>query len=415
MSIYTDQQIKDFIQQQGIADNPHAIYNFAQQYGVSPGDIDRVLGAQAGASDKWIASQGLKGLDGSAYGGTARSAAPVTDEQIRQFIAQQGIADNPHAIQAFAQQYGVSPAQVDSALGAKAGQSAAWQQAQGLSTAGGQPANPYAPGAGPGGMTLAPNPVGGYNTYTPPAATTQQATVPGAQQPNPYLPVTGSSTQPVAGGYNSYNGQSMPQGQPRQQTQGQAPQGGNPYLQGGGMAMDNPYTSWMADSIGQKLGQNLQRNILPGIRSAASQAGGLGGSRQGIAEGVAIGDTMSGYGQALAGLYSGQHNQDRQYGLASDALDLNVYNSNQDWMRKGQQDQIGFANQMLGWNQAGLNTATQAQQTPFNNWNQFVQPAVSIGGMGGQNTQNMQGNPYLGALGGAMTGYNLYNNWNKGS
>lgn len=304
--------------------------------------------------------------------------------------------------------------------GQAAAQPAATAQPFGGATAGapaqGPVANPYLTGGG-GGLTLAPNPEGGYNTYKPPAAaapTTQQTGVPGATQPNPYLPATGSSTQPMAGGgFNSYNGQSM------QGTQGQRPMGQtqNPYMQQGGggrgMGFDNPYTSWMADSIGQKLGQNLQRNLLPGIRSAASQAGGLGGSRQGIAEGVAIGDTMTGYGQALSGLYSGQYNQDRNYGLQSDALDLNVYNTNQNWMRQGQQDQIGLVDKMLGWNQGGLNTATQAADQRFNDWNKFVGPATQMGGLGGTNTQNMQGNPYLGALGGAMTGYNLYQNWGK--
>lgn len=168
MSAYTDDQIRQFIAEQGIADNPYAIYNYAKQYGVSSGDIDRVLGATPGQSDAWIASQGLKGVDGSAYGGTAVSNPDVTPQQIKQYIDTMGIADNPHAIKAFADQYGVSPAEVDTALGARPGQSAEW-----LQYAGYNPSANTAPAGGittarPDGLTLAPNPTGGYNTYTPP-------------------------------------------------------------------------------------------------------------------------------------------------------------------------------------------------------------------------------------------------------
>jgi hypothetical protein len=206
---------------------------------------------------------------------------------------------------------------------------------------------------------------------------------PGDYPGNPYLPnPTRSPYQPMAGG-------GMP---------------------AGGFSA-NPYTDWMASSIGGRLNQNLQRNLMPGIRNGAIAAGGLGGSRQGVAEGVAIGDTNRAYGDALAGLYSGQFNADRNYGLQSDALDLNVYNANQNWMNQGQQNQLGFLDRMLGWNSQGLNTATNAQNTPLNYYSQFTNLGTQLGGMGGTQSQNMQGNPWLGALGGALAGYDIYKNW----
>ena len=82
-------------------------------------------------------------------------------------------------------------------------------------------------------------------------------------------------------------------------------------------------------------------------------------------------------------------------------------------MNQGQQNQVGLINSMLGWNQQGLSTANQARQQPFNNWNQFVNPATSIAGLGGTNSQNMPGNQLLGAIGGAQLGNSLYTQYTK--
>ncbi|HMZ00660.1 MAG TPA: hypothetical protein PLU79_13495 [Burkholderiaceae bacterium] len=385
----TDQQIRDFIQAQGIGDNPFAIYNYAQKYDVSPGEIDSAMGYAPGTSDAWIRQQGLKGLNGTAYGGTARTKTPVTDAQVRAFIQQQGIADNPHAIQAFAGQYGVTPGQIDSAMGYSPGSATGWQQSAGLT------------GQVPAGVYSAPAPA-------PPAPT-------GAVG----LPQTQPAAQP--GGFPSMGTYAMPTTQNMPWASPGAPTTSAPSATSGwaqpqqpfSLPSYNPYTEWMADSIGQRMGQHLQRNLLPGIRSGAASAGGLGGSRQGIAEGIAIGDTMTGYGNALAGLYSGQFNADRNYGLANDAMDLNVYNANQNWMRQGQQDQLGLADRLLGWNQQyGVGNATQVQNTPLNYWQQFSNSAGQMAGLGGSQSQNLQGNPWLGALGGAMTAGNLWGQWN---
>ena len=374
--------------------------DFLRQHNVTPSDVAEALQA-TGRGDASTVSQFVAGnptLAGWASGAPATAAAApaaapaggYSAQQIKDYISSQGIGNDPGAIYRAAQQYGVGAGQIDGAMGYAPGTSASWVQQQGLA------ALPGAPGGGGGGMTLAPNPAGGYNTNQGVRPGTQQPGMPGlgAYPQNP----GGNPYQPMAGG-------SAPSGQ----------QGG-PLSWGGGaqspMPGANPYTAWMADTIGQRLGQNLQRNILPGIRSAASAAGGLGGSRQGIAEGIAIGDTMTGYGNTLAGLYSGQYNQDRNYGLQSDALDLNVYNANQNWMRQGQQDQLGLADRLLGWNQNyGVGNAGQVQNTPLNYFGQFTNMGAQLGGMGGSQSQNLQGNPYLGALGGAMTGANLWKAW----
>jgi len=334
-----------------------------------------------------------------------------TAQQIRDFIAQQGIGGDPGAIYHAARAYGITGRQLDEAMGWSPGTADGWVQQNGRNPLTSEITQPFQVSSPPAQQPLQQaNP---YLQQTAPqqAAQQQMPALPlssgVAQQPitqtqrpapNPYRPnPTGSATQPMSNPYLSQAGtQQVPQ---QQQTQQQ------------GDYRSNPATAWMADAMGQQIGQHLQRNILPGIRSAASAAGGLGGSRQGIAEGVAIGDAMTGYGNALANLYGTQYNADRGYGLQSDALDLNVYNANQGWARQGQQDQISLLGNLLGWNQNAIGNATTAQNTPMNYWQQFGNTGAQLGGLGGTNSQNMQGNPYLSAIGGAMTGYNLWKNW----
>ena len=363
---YTDQDIKGFIDQKGIGNNPYAMYNYAKQYGVAPGRIDQVMGYATGTSDKWIQQQGLQGLAGGAVGGTAPTSGNYSSDQIRQFITDKGISDNPQAMYAYAQQYGGQPGQVDQALGAQAGQSANWIQQQGL--------NPIlqAQSAQPAQQTGMP-PMGQYQ---------QNPTA------NPYMPMAGGG---------------MPMQQPMPQPQ--MPQQQQPTQQ----VQQNPYTQQIADRMTQQVTNNLTRNVLPNIRRGQVANGTLGSTRQGIAEGLAIGDTNDALSGALGNLYAGQFNADRNYGLSSDALDLSAYNANQNWMRQGQQDQLGLADRMLGWNQQyGVGNATQVQNAPMNYWQGFGNQASQFAGLGGQQTQNMQGNPYLGALGGALTGAQLW-------
>jgi hypothetical protein len=219
----------------------------------------------------------------------------------------------------------------------------------------------------------------------------------GGQQSNPYMP---------AGGQGSNYGNDPRMGGPGQWGM---PGTGNQNLNGlADYLFQNPSTMAMGNEVTRQVNNNLQRNILPGIRGGAMAAGGVGGSRQGVAEGLATGEAMRGLAGSLANLYGNQFQQDRNYGLQNDALDLSVYNTNQNWMRQGQLDQINGMGQILNNNQQGLQTATQAAQTPFTNWQRFVGPASQMAGLGGSQSQNLQGNPYLGAIGGYMAGQKLF-------
>ena len=121
-----------------------------------------------------------------------------------------------------------------------------------------------------------------------------------------------------------------------------------------------------------------------------------------------MGDAATAATNAMGNLAFQGYNADRNFGLANDAMDLNVYNANQNWMNQGAQNQLSALNTILGWNQNyGIGNATNVQNTPLNYWQQFANTGAQLGGLGGTSTQQLQGNPYLGALGGAMTGYQL--------
>ena len=295
-----------------------------------------------------------------------------TIDQMKQFINDKGIGSNPYAIYSYAtspeHQKNINLADLDAAVGGPVGTSSTWMMQQGLN-------NPWREPSAPPTMPSAGGP-------------------PPSRPQNPYsLNPTNSNTQPMAQ-------PQMPQTMPGSQSMpGYQP---------------NPYTRAMMGNITQAVTQNLNRNIFPGIRRGQVANGTLGSTRQGIAEGIAIGDTNQALANAATNLYGNQFNADRSYGLQSDALDLNVYNANQNWMRQGQQDQLGLMDRMLGWQNMGLQNATNVQNTPFNYWQGFVNPATQMAGLGGTQSQQMQGNPYLTGIGGAVTGMNLYNQFMKG-
>lgn len=193
------------------------------------------------------------------------------------------------------------------------------------------------------------------------------------------------------------------------------------YTQQPGM---NPYLQQAMDATSNNITQNWNNNVKPAIASQAMAAGGYGGSRQGVIESNSANDMNQGLSNALANLAFNGYNSGLQYdlGLMNNSLgfanlDRTINNDN-------------IANQMLGanlglnvWdrlmqnNQTGLNAGTNIQNTPLNYWQQFGQQANSIGqGYGTQTSSgSTQGNPMLGALGGAQLGSQIGNWWSGGS
>lgn len=107
--------------------------------------------------------------------------------------------------------------------------------------------------------------------------------------------------------------------------------------------------------------------------------------------------------------------QQRQLGQNQNQFDQNfdfqTWLANNNQQRLGTQDQLNFMDRLMNWQQQGVGAATNVQNTPLNYWQMFNGGAAQLGGMGGTNSQVNQGNPWLGAIGGAQVGGTLYNNW----
>lgn len=383
---YTPDQINQFLNSKGsAASDPWAMLAYAKQYNADPMKVAAARGIDPAQAQQWLTSaqQQLSG--------------PIADTR--------GLADsNPYMAYNLAQQRGYTGDQAASLYGKSSGDVSGWLGSTGLSLGGSpggtpplqvggkptqaanSPANPYAapsttgstPAAMPGG-----NGAVGVPDYmvSPPNPYTQQPR-------NPYMPAGG----PGSNGAND----------PRMSMGNQGFGGLTNYL------FQNPSTLAMGNEVARGVNDNLMRNIMPTIRGNAMGSGTVGGSRQGVAEGLATGESMKGLAGALANLYGNQFSQDRGYGLQSDALDFNIHRGNLSDMRQGQMDQLGFLNQMTNWGQQGVGVANQTRDRPFTDWQRFVGPASQMAGLGSQQTQNLQGNPYLGALGGYMTGSKMF-------
>lgn len=208
----------------------------------------------------------------------------------------------------------------------------------------------------------------------------------------------------------------QPYAQQTMQTQQMQPTARNPYMPQQAQpaqpmaGQQNPWLDQLFASIQDRATTNLRRNVLPQLGRDAVAAGRYGSGRQGIAEGIAMGDTQRAIADAQAQTGYNAYQFDKNYGLSSDALDLNVFNANQNWTNVGQQNQLNAMDRLLGWNQNyGLGNATNAQNTPMNYWQQFANTGSQLGGMGDTASKNLQGNPWLSAIGGGITGLQLYN------
>lgn len=225
----------------------------------------------------------------------------------------------------------------------------------------------------------------------------------------------------------------------------------------------NPYLQQMGDVLTQQMTGNFRNNVLPGVASGAMASGGFGGSRQGVIEANAMNDLNQQIGGALTNLYGQGYGQALNYDLgmrntansydlgmrnAANSYDLGLRNAANSYDLGLRNNQLGYGNLGLGYanldrninndnwannmqgaqfglnvwdrtmanNQTGINAGTNIQNTPMNYWNQFSQGANSIGQ--GYSTQtssgSTQGNPMLGALGGAQLGSQFSNWWSGG-
>lgn len=202
-------------------------------------------------------------------------------------------------------------------------------------------------------------------------------------------------TQPVStplfGGVGSDRAMSPTQFQPPS----------NPYLQGYSPGQNNPGWQPMVNSMNAQA-QASAGKMLNQIGRNAISNGAYGDARHGVAEGEAIGALNTNLGTNLAQMGFNQYNTDNNFDLAS-------WQANQNNMQTGAMNQINALDKLLNWNQTyGIGNTTATQNTPLNYWQQFANTGSQMGGLGGSQSQNMPGNPWLGALGGYQLGKSLF-------
>jgi len=196
--------------------------------------------------------------------------------------------------------------------------------------------------------------------------------------------------------------------------------GGGGGTSGTGYGAQNPYLLPMMQSITDQVTSNFNRNVMPQIGSQAMAAGGYGGSRQGVIEANAMRDMNQGLSNSLANLGLQDFNAQRGYDLGlrnSDlgyaGLDAQIAQNNFGNRLAGANFGLNLFNQGMANNQTGINAGTNIQNTPLNYASNFANQYNSIGQGYGTTTgsASQQGNPVLGALGGAQLGSRLGSMW----
>lgn len=215
----------------------------------------------------------------------------------------------------------------------------------------------------------------------------------------------------------------------------------------------NPYLQQQGNALTKGVTDNLQNRILPAISASSIANGNFGGSRQGVIEANALNDANGQIASGLANLYGngynnalqydlGRRGQDQSYnlgmgnlglgfqnsqnsydlGLRNNALgianqdyqyanlDRQIYNDNANRQLQGAQLGLQAYNQGQQNNQGAISAGTNMQNTPLNYWSQFSNGANAIGNGYGTTTgsSSNQGNPFLGALGGAQLGSQIF-------
>jgi hypothetical protein len=185
----------------------------------------------------------------------------------------------------------------------------------------------------------------------------------------------------------------------------------NPFLRGDYMNVEtNPYLQQAMQSAIRPVTQAFQENVLPQITTNFSVGtDAYDQSREGIARGVAT----RGYLDTVGDITSNMSNRAYETGLqGTQNMIGQVPNLSQAIMQPGQQMwNIGALLQGHDQNVAGApgmfdQMLQQRLEFPTNMFTQVGQ----IGRQGTQ-TSSASGNPYLGALGGAIIANRAYNMW----
>lgn len=442
-----------------------ALYNYARENNISNADVDTYMGYTPGSADAWVRQRdaanavthpntpapAYAGLSSTSFpSGIARayhewSAANGGDTPANQAAAQNYLSSlgiNQNTIEAAYNAYQAPVSSVRQAPVAPA------PQAQQPAPQGNSYTAPSTPAASPA-TTAARQPLyaglsNNSNANDIAAAYREWSgsnggdTTENQRAAEGYLSNLGIGSGAIRDAYTAYKGQQQPQ-QPQQQPQQPSQNLG---IGGSYNPQQNPYLGQMGRDIGSQMFDNWSRTQMPSIRSGAMAAGGFGGSRQGVVEANGMNDMNRQYGQALTSMYGNDWSQQQgrnlqqqglnnsyDLGLRSNELQNRSVNNSYDLGLRSSDlgfanldaniNQNNFGNQMQAANfgmgvyntlnnqtQSGINAGTNIQNTPLDYQKYFTNSANGVGSgySTGTTSQTNQGNPLLGALGGAQIG-----------
>lgn len=194
-----------------------------------------------------------------------------------------------------------------------------------------------------------------------------------------------------------------------------------------GEAAANRETGVSQFNVGTR-GNDLNRNLLGAFTGSGQGLQALGMDAN-LAQNLGIfnagaGNQNSmfnaGQGNAMNIFNTGQGNQmldnyrtrNQQQGQFDANLDRQIWNDNMGWMRTGNQDTMNWLGQLMGYQGQGVNAANQIQNMPLAILQALTSMGINLGNVGGTGTgttsQDMQGNPWLGLLGGLQFGNQIF-------
>ena len=372
-----------------------ALYNYARENNISNADVDTYMGYTPGSADAWVRQRdaGIAGLNNNS------SASDIASAYRKWSGANGGdTTENQRAAESYLQSLGIGSGAINDAYNAYKAPQPLYTGLNNNSSAS-DIASAYRKWSGANGGDTTDN---------------QRAA-------ESYLQSLGIGSGAINDAYNAYKAPQQPQQQPSQ----------NLGIGGSYNPQQNPYLGQMGRDIGSQMFDNWSRTQMPSIRSGAMAAGGFGGSRQGVVEANGMNDMNRQYGQALTSMYGNDWSQQQgrnlqQQGInnsydlglrSSDLgfanLDANINQNNFGNQMQAANFGLGVYNTLNNQTQQGINAGTNIQNTPLDYQKYFSGSANSAGGNGGAGTtsQTNQGNPWLGAVGGAVLGNQFQKNW----
>lgn len=182
----------------------------------------------------------------------------------------------------------------------------------------------------------------------------------------------------------------------------------NPFL-----GQNNPYLQQTIDRAQGDLVRNYNLTTQPAYNSAMVRSGSFGNAgvqqmnenaQRGLQD--SLGNVSNSMRMADYGRQQDMYQWDQGFNRS---LYNDAYSQNMNNLTTG----VGLLGTLAGYNSNDLTNANNIQNTPFNYWQQFSNQANAMGQGYGTNTGSIgsSSNPALSAMGGAMLGSRIYNQW----